>query len=303
MGFLKISTLGLLLNWICLLCYSKQPLLESKALRVLPHDDKCFTQGLEVYKSVLVETCGLYGKSNIRIVDPASGKAARQIKFRRDYFAEGLTIRDDLVYVLTWKRRVMIVVDLHSFKICGIHHYKSYTGEGWGLATDGQQLFMSDGSHILSYFEMPTGPYNASFDHAAHTIENKAIPRKGPLNIATKSSTDTSYVSAQQLKKIREVPVRDPLTKRPIKNLNELEYVNGFIYANVWFRDIVLKINAKTGIVDKQIDLSHLYPRRGVHGSTKACMNGIAYNASDHTFLQTGKLWPKSFVIAANALL
>jgi glutamine cyclotransferase len=77
-------------------------------------------------------------------------------------------------------------------------------------------------------------------------------------------------------------------------NLNELEYINGFIYANVWQENIILKINPKNGIVEGKLDLTEIcnkYNKNGV-------LNGIAYNRKNNTILLTGKFWPEIFEIA-----
>lgn len=80
---------------------------------------------------------------------------------------------------------------------------------------------------------------------------------------------------------------------RPVPNLNELECVDGLIYANVWMSDTIVRIDAKTGRVLATIDAANLLSpneRLGVD-----VLNGIAYDPSDQTFLITGKLWPKLF--------
>lgn len=76
-------------------------------------------------------------------------------------------------------------------------------------------------------------------------------------------------------------------------NLNELEYINGFIFANVWQEDIILKINPKNGIIEGKLDLKEicdLYRKKGV-------LNGIAYKPESNTILVTGKFWPETFEI------
>ncbi len=80
---------------------------------------------------------------------------------------------------------------------------------------------------------------------------------------------------------------------QPLDQLNELECVDGFVYANVWMRDLIVKIDPATGRVVSEIAAPNLLSpleRRGVD-----VLNGIAYDATDKTFLITGKLWPKVF--------
>lgn len=80
---------------------------------------------------------------------------------------------------------------------------------------------------------------------------------------------------------------------QPLDDLNELECVEGAVYANVWMRDLIVRIDAGTGRVTERIEVPNLLSpleRQGVD-----VLNGLAYDRSDQTFLITGKLWPKLF--------
>lgn len=86
---------------------------------------------------------------------------------------------------------------------------------------------------------------------------------------------------------------RVTLDGQPLDELNELECVDGAIYANVWMRDLIVRIDGASGRVTHRIDTPSLLSpleRQGVD-----VLNGIAYDPSDQTFLITGKLWPKLF--------
>jgi glutamine cyclotransferase len=90
---------------------------------------------------------------------------------------------------------------------------------------------------------------------------------------------------------IRTLPVT--MDGQRLEQLNELECVGGDVYANVWMRDLIVRIDQKTGRVTQRIDAPNLLSpieRQGVD-----VLNGIAYDPSDQTFLITGKLWPKLF--------
>jgi glutamine cyclotransferase len=83
-----------------------------------------------------------------------------------------------------------------------------------------------------------------------------------------------------------------------VARLNELEWVDGELFANVWGRDVIARIDPKTGHVVGWIDLSGLLePARRGTASTDAVLNGIAYDAKRHRLFVTGKLWPKLFEI------
>jgi glutamine cyclotransferase len=78
----------------------------------------------------------------------------------------------------------------------------------------------------------------------------------------------------------------------PLGNINELEYVNGVIYANRWQTPYILKIDAKSGTVLGKIDLSTIDNEIAAKGSDTHEMNGIAYNQQNGTLFITGKKWP-----------
>jgi len=93
---------------------------------------------------------------------------------------------------------------------------------------------------------------------------------------------------------VRHIRVTDK--GAPLDNLNELEYLHGMIYANIWHTNRIVRISPQTGAVLGTLDLSGLlFP--GETSDPEAVLNGIAYDASnDHLFV-TGKLWPKLFEI------
>jgi glutamine cyclotransferase len=82
----------------------------------------------------------------------------------------------------------------------------------------------------------------------------------------------------------------------PVKNLNELEYIHGEIYANIWETDLIARISPDTGKVLDFIDLSGLLPDTDRTAETNV-LNGIAYDAQNDRLFVTGKFWPKLFEI------
>ena len=83
----------------------------------------------------------------------------------------------------------------------------------------------------------------------------------------------------------------------PVVRLNELECVDGAIYANIWLTDDIVRIDPATGRVTARIDASPLKQSLGMRLGTDAVLNGIAYREEDQSFLVTGKLWPKLFAV------
>lgn len=82
----------------------------------------------------------------------------------------------------------------------------------------------------------------------------------------------------------------------PLTEINELEYVRGEIYANIWHADRIARIDARTGMIVGWIDLTGLVAPGEVHDE-EAVLNGIAYDAMNGRLFVTGKLWPKLFEI------
>jgi glutamine cyclotransferase len=233
----------------------------------IPHDHNCFTQGLVFKDNILYETCGLYGKSSLRKVDMKTGKVLQSKHINKDIFAEGLTAANDTLYMLTWKNKRIYMYDRNTLELIATRTIQTHNGEGWGLTTDGKQLIVSDGSDRLLFYAFP--------------------------DLSTGTEKDS-------LAKIREVRVFDPVNGRHINQVNELEFVNGFVFANLWYRDIIIQIDPATGHIIERYDMSSLYPQNS-RAPGADCLNGIAYHAGEKYFLLTGKNWPKYYQLNFSA--
>ncbi|MEI9982888.1 MAG: glutaminyl-peptide cyclotransferase [Aliidongia sp.] len=88
---------------------------------------------------------------------------------------------------------------------------------------------------------------------------------------------------------------------RPIANLNELEWVKGEIYANIWQTDRIVRIDPKSGEITGVIDLTGLLQSQGPMLRVVDVLNGIAYDAAQDRLFVTGKLWPFLFEIRLKA--
>ncbi len=124
---------------------------ESLRVEVLakhPHDSGAFTQGLEWREGALFESTGLEGRSSVRMVEPATGRALLKTDLSASMFGEGLALVGEKLFQLTWQNGVALVYDAASLKQTG---QMPYEGEGWGLAYDGKHLVMSDGSAVLQW--------------------------------------------------------------------------------------------------------------------------------------------------------
>jgi glutamine cyclotransferase len=83
---------------------------------------------------------------------------------------------------------------------------------------------------------------------------------------------------------------------QPLTDLNELEYIKGEIYANIWKTNRIVRIDPTTGKINAWIDMTGLH-HQGDDNETENCLNGIAYDAESDRLFVTGKRWPKLFEI------
>lgn len=82
---------------------------------------------------------------------------------------------------------------------------------------------------------------------------------------------------------------------KPIVNLNELEYIDGVIWANIWYSDEIILIDPKSGKVIRTLDLRKTLPEDAFPKDNNAVLNGIAWNPETKKLYLTGKLWPKLY--------
>jgi glutamine cyclotransferase len=234
----------------CVLAATAQtPQYGYQVVHVYPHDRSAFTQGLEYRAGFLYEGTGLQGQSSLRKVKVETGEVVQRIGLAAEFFGEGITVVNQQIIQLTWRSQIGFVYEQSSFRRL---RFSNYQGEGWGLANDGTQIYMSDGSTQIRVWD-PTS-----------------------------------------LQEKRRFTVRDG--GHPVSLLNELEYVSGEIYANVWQSERIARISPVDGRVLGWIDLSGLLSAAD-RTEPVDVLNGIAYDALGGRLFVTGKLWPKLFEI------
>ncbi len=131
----------------------------------------------------------------------------------------------------------------------------------------------------------------AEFDYP---FEGWGITHDGSQLITSDGTSTVRFLNPKTFEVIREVRVLDG--NIPVKNLNELEYIKGEIYANVWTRDWIVRISPETGKVLGWIDLGQLRKEIG-YSPLVGVLNGIAYDKESDRLFATGKNWPKLFEI------
>ncbi|MCY3573695.1 MAG: glutaminyl-peptide cyclotransferase [Chloroflexi bacterium] len=155
---------------ICLPSLAQPPVLLPQVLNTYPHDTSAFTQGLLWHEGALYESTGLRGRSSLRRVDIESGIPEVNLPLDDAYFAEGLERVGDRLIQLTWQSGRAFVYDFPSLELI---ETIEYTGEGWGLCSDGRLLFMSDGSSYLSLRDQDS--FELIF-RGAVTLDGQLIP-------------------------------------------------------------------------------------------------------------------------------
>ncbi|WP_198419394.1 glutaminyl-peptide cyclotransferase [Geomonas terrae] len=128
------------------------PLYTYQVVKSWPHYHWSFTEGLTFQDGVLLESSGLYERSAIMKVWPGSGQVLSSEGVPRDYFAEGITVLHDRLYMVTLSGDGII----YDHKTLHRKGEFSVDGEGWGLTNDGKHLIMSDGSNRIKFINPET---------------------------------------------------------------------------------------------------------------------------------------------------
>lgn len=226
------------------------PRIAARAARSFPHDTAAYTQGLVVWNGRLLESTGREGFSDIRELDRATGRVVRRTALGVAEFAEGIAVLGGRAYQLTWLAGRGHVYDAAT--LAPVDSF-SYEGEGWGLATDGERLYLSDGSSRIR------------------------------------------VVSPAGFRVERTIQVTE--AGNPVHMLNELEWVAGELWANIYLTELVARIDPATGAVRGWVDLGALLTgaERERVVQQEGTANGIAFDSARGRVLVTGKYWPRLF--------
>ncbi|RRR70501.1 MAG: glutaminyl-peptide cyclotransferase [Candidatus Viridilinea halotolerans] len=248
------------------------PVQSFEVLASYPHDPAAYTQGLlYVHDDTFYESTGYWEDSSLREVELATGTVRRHVMLNdrvppppgaQPHFAEGLALVGENLFQLTWQSGFGLIYDQATFTLQGQFRYppdgQQLPREGWGLTTMDDQLLMSDGSANIYLID------------PAATIANN------------------------ELAIISRIEVHD--ANGPVMRLNELEYIQGELYANLWQSDLIARIDPASGRVHAYIDLSPLRALLPAGGRPEV-LNGIAYDPTNDRIFVTGKWWPTLFAI------
>jgi len=225
------------------------PVYGYKVVAKYPHSTGSYTEGFLYLNGLFYEGTGMSGHSALLAIEPRTGRVVQQNDLVPEYFGEGIVDVGPNILEWTWQTHTGFVVDRFSFRVVREFHY---SGEGWGMTRDGNEVVTSDGSATLR------------------------------------------FRNAETFAETRHIVVRDG--GKAIDQLNELEFVKGEIYANVWHSDRIARISPKDGRVLGWIDLTGLLPE-SQKVNAESVLNGIAYDAKGDRLFVTGKQWPAVFEI------
>ncbi len=245
------------------------PIYGYEVVREYPHDGSAFTQGLSFYSGSLYESTGQEGRSQLRKIDIDTGKVAQKWDLPKDEFGEGSAVLGDKIYMITWQDGIGRVHDAKDFKVLSEF---SYQGEGWGLTTDGTNLIMSQGTHVLKVIDPLTFK------------QVKTIPVMREDGRPLMNINELEMVKGELWANIWHSQRRDILGKP----------------------NYVARIDPATGKLIGWIDLAGIspddQPRPGREDDpsdpkSENTLNGIAYDAATERIFVTGKQWKQLYEI------
>jgi len=225
------------------------PIQRVQVVREYPHDPGAYTQGLLYDGGFLYESTGREGFSSLRKVNLETGAVLRIHRLPSRLFGEGLALFGDKLIQLTWQTGEGFVYDKETFRL--VREFR-FEPEGWGLASDGRRLILSDGTSELRFLDPQT------------------LKETGRLTVTHGN--------------------------RRIDQINELEWVRGEIWANVWQTGYIIRIDPQTGKIKGILNLESLALANATR-DVDSVLNGIAYDPKNDRIFITGKLWPKLYEI------
>ncbi|PXV59103.1 glutaminyl-peptide cyclotransferase [Dyella jiangningensis] len=210
-------------------------------------------------------------------------------------YTEGLFYKDGYLYESTGEAGDSTVrkVELESGKVVQRHDMPAqYFGEG--IVDWGSRIIQLTWKDQLGFvYDMDSFKPQRTFYYRG---EGWALTRDDKRIYMSNGTSQLQVLDPDTLAVTDTINVTD--NGQPVLNLNELEWVKGEIYANVWLTNRIARIDPATGHVTGWIDLAGLFDTRTLPDPGNDVLNGIAYDAKRNRLFVTGKRWPKLFEIA-----
>lgn len=206
-------------------------------------------------------------------------------------FTQGLVYDEGWLYESTglYGSSTLRRVNLETGEILQLYTLsENYFGEGIAIFDD-KIVQLTWQEHKGFVYNKHTFRLTQEFNYST---EGWGITYDGKRLIMSDGTANLYFLDPETFEKVGQVEVRD---KAPVTNINELEWVNGLIYANIWMEEKIAIINPQTGQVVGWIDLSGILKME--RSDVNDVLNGIAYDAEGDRLFVTGKRWPYIFEI------
>jgi glutamine cyclotransferase len=209
-------------------------------------------------------------------------------------FTQGLVYLDGVLYEGTGRHGASTLrrVELESGEVTqSVPLDDAYFGEGIAVFDD--RVFQLTWQEQTCFvYDLETFELLDTFDYPT---EGWGLTTDGERLIMSDGTSRLYFRDPETFEEIGHVEVRD--NGEPVFDLNELEYVDGEIWANVWTTDLIARIDPESGRVTGWIDLTGLLELDEAQEESVDVLNGIAYDAETGRTFVTGKLWPTLFEI------
>ena len=208
-------------------------------------------------------------------------------------FTQGLVVEDSIFYEGTGLngRSSLRKVDLNTGDVLKIHNLTSeFFGEGITVFGD-RIIQITWRSRIGFVYDKESFAQLTTF---TYPTEGWGLTHDGSRIIMSDGTSNLYFRDPESLDEIGRIQVTDD--RGPVSYLNELEYIKGEVYANIWLTDTIARISPETGKVTGWIDLKDLLSPMDRLQPVDV-LNGIAYDADHDRLFVTGKLWPRLFEI------
>ncbi len=209
-----------------------------------------------------------------------------------DAFTQGLLVHDGSLLESTglYGTSTLRRVNLETGQVVQMTAL-SRTHFGEGIAVAGDSLFqLTWQNSLVLIYDVDTLERTGSLRNEG---EGWGLTYDGEQLIVSDGSATLTFRDPETFNVVRQLNVHD--NGSAVRNLNELEFIDGEIWANIWYRDEIARISPETGAVLGWIDLTTLYPRS--QRGSEDVLNGIAYDVDSDRLFVTGKKWPQLFEI------
>jgi glutamine cyclotransferase len=209
----------------------------------------------------------------------------------RNAFTQGLEFHNGYLYESTGLngQSSLRKVELRTGRVLQIHRLaQEYFAEG--ITIFGNRIYQLTWQNGVCFvYSLNNFRQETQFRYYG---EGWGLTNDGKHLIMSDGSETITFRDPETFTEVRKITVR--AQGKPVKNLNELEYIDGEIWANIWYSDMIARIDPQTGIVKAWVDMEGVpMPDRGIED----VLNGIAYDRQNKRIFVTGKRWSKLFEI------